>query len=253
VRSGPLAALALAAALFPTTAAAAGAKVTPVTFPGADGWQLAGSLYAPEDSAGPGPAVLLLPMLGHTRETYDRLARALAAAGVRALAVDLRGHGDSTRKGGETRRWKQFTAEDWAGLPRDAAAALRYLRGVEGVDPARTALVGASIGANAAAIAAAEEKGAKALVLLSPGLDYHGLRPLQAIIESGIPTLALSGGDEDEGSRATLEEMRRRAPASAAPGTIETQSFAGGGHGTDLLENRDAAFELVLKFLQGKL
>ena len=64
-------------------------------FIGFGGIRLAADFYGnPED-----PAVLLLPGGGQTRAAWDEAAGALAAAGRRVVALDLRGHGESERPG----------------------------------------------------------------------------------------------------------------------------------------------------------
>lgn len=52
---------------------------------------IAGDVWGPHD----GPTVVLLHGLGQTRHAWRRSARALAAGGLRAVTVDLRGHGES--------------------------------------------------------------------------------------------------------------------------------------------------------------
>jgi pimeloyl-ACP methyl ester carboxylesterase len=47
------------------------------------------------DDAGQGPAIVLLPGMGDRRSAWRHVAPRLVDAGFRALALDLRGHGDS--------------------------------------------------------------------------------------------------------------------------------------------------------------
>src|SRR6266540_1952694 len=71
--------------------------------------------------AGQAPAVILVHMLHRTRHDWDPVATRLASEGIGALAIDLRGHGESSGgiEGGE--------APDYSALVRDVAAARRYL------------------------------------------------------------------------------------------------------------------------------
>src|SRR5439155_7401146 len=79
------------------------AGATLVQFPGADGQRLFGSLYRPRDRAARGAvastagagAVLLVHSLGSSRSACAATATAIAAEGLWALAIDLRGHGAS--------------------------------------------------------------------------------------------------------------------------------------------------------------
>lgn len=49
------------------------------------------------------------------------------------------------------------------------------------IDLGQVAVIGASIGCNVAVLAAAESQTIRALVLLSPGLDYRGIKTKEAM------------------------------------------------------------------------
>jgi pimeloyl-ACP methyl ester carboxylesterase len=105
------------------------------------------------DVAGEGPLVVCLPGMGELRSSYRHLTPLLLQAGFRVATLDLRGHGDS-----ET----TFTAYDDVALASDALALVDELGG-----PAY--LVGNSMGAGAAVIAAADRPDAVlGLVLIGP-------------------------------------------------------------------------------------
>jgi dienelactone hydrolase len=57
-----------------------------------DGTLLKASYFA---AANPGPGVLLLHQSNRTRKAWDELAAQLAAAGINALSLDMRGYGES--------------------------------------------------------------------------------------------------------------------------------------------------------------
>jgi pimeloyl-ACP methyl ester carboxylesterase len=104
-------------------------------------------------SAGSGPLVVCVPGIGDLRSVYRFLAPALVDAGFRVVTVDLRGQGDSDAT---------FDAYDDVAVGTDLVASIDELGG-----PA--VLVGNSLGAGAAAWAAAEKPGDVAgLVLISP-------------------------------------------------------------------------------------
>jgi pimeloyl-ACP methyl ester carboxylesterase len=92
------------------------------------------------DVEGTGPLVVCLPAMGELRSSYRHLTPLLVAAGYRVATLDLRGHGDSEAT---------FTAYDDVALASDALALVDELGG-----PAY--LVGNSMGAGAAVIAAAD-------------------------------------------------------------------------------------------------
>lgn len=85
-----------------------------------------------------------------------RPAPALNQAGYAVLAIDLRGHGQT---GGSI---------DWPQVDDDLPRVWAYLTGRDDVDPARTAIIGASIGANLALRTAANLPQVRGVVLLSP-------------------------------------------------------------------------------------
>src|SRR3546814_13054403 len=65
---------------------------SPIHFEVAEGVVLAGDAWGEPDA----PPVVLLTGAGQTRHAWGQTGEALAAAGFRAIAVDHRGHGDST-------------------------------------------------------------------------------------------------------------------------------------------------------------
>ena len=81
------------------------------------------------------------------------------------LPLDLRGHGESPG-----------SPQDYSGMVQDVRAARRFLSSRGDVAPGRIAIAGASIGASLAALAAADDPSVVSLALLSPSLDYRGLR-----------------------------------------------------------------------------
>ena len=66
---------------------------TPLRFTGGAGNGIAADAYGPEDGA----VVLLAPGGGQTRHSWRRAGRQLGQRGYRAIAIELRGHGDSDR------------------------------------------------------------------------------------------------------------------------------------------------------------
>src|ERR1700720_4523756 len=69
----------------------------------ADGTILKASYFA---AAKPGPGVLLLHQSNRTRDSWDGVARQLAAAGINTLTLDLRGFGES---GGNAKPYNRLT------------------------------------------------------------------------------------------------------------------------------------------------
>ncbi|HXY44471.1 MAG TPA: alpha/beta hydrolase [Acidimicrobiales bacterium] len=102
---------------------------------------------------GDGPLVVLVPGMGDLRATYRFLAPTVRAAGYRVASTDLRGHGDSDAT---------FASYGDAETAGDIAALIGELGG-----PA--VVVGNSMGAGAAALAAAQQPElVSGLVLIGP-------------------------------------------------------------------------------------
>lgn len=134
-----------------------------VSFTTEDGVAIAGQLY--ESAQRPAPAVVLIHMLGRTHGDWDNVARVLQAAGLTALAIDLRGHGLSGGSGDVS-----------ADMVGDVRAAVAWLAAQPDVRPDAIGVAGASLGANLALLAAAGDPGVRAVATVSPSLDYRGVR-----------------------------------------------------------------------------
>lgn len=96
------------------------------------------------DVTGEGPLVVLAHGMGDNRNAYRFLVPALAEAGYRVAATDLRGHGESSTG------WSSYTRTDTAG---DLLALVRHLAG-DSNSPA--VIVGHSFAGGSATIAAAQ-------------------------------------------------------------------------------------------------
>ena len=119
------------------------------------------------DVAGEGPLVVLVPGMGDVRAGYRFLAPALRKAGYRVASTDLRGHGDSDA--GFESYGDAETAEDILALIEEVGG------------PA--VIVGNSMGAGAAAVAAAEQpESITGLVLVGPFVRNGKVNAIQRAI-----------------------------------------------------------------------
>ena len=166
-----------------------------VSFTAADGTPLVGMLY--EAASRPAPAVVLVHMLGRSKDEWATFADRLQGAGVTALAVDLRGHGRSAGNGSE--------------LPKmvgDVLGAVSWLSTQAGVRPGAVALVGASLGANLVALATAESATVRGVAVISPSLDYRGLRLDTSVMKKiGARPMWLCTSSEDAYALRTVKEL----------------------------------------------
>lgn len=192
-----------------------------VTFRTDDGVAIAGTWYEPASRSG--PAVILVPMFHRSRHDFDALASRLANAGIGALTFDLRGHGES----------QGTIGEDLGAMVADVQAARRFVIGRADVT-GRVGLAGASLGANLAAIAAAADPTIASLALLSPTLDYRGVRIEAAMKKYGARPVLMVASDEDGYASRSVRDL-----AKGERGR-EVLRLGGAGHGTIMLE-RDAS------------
>ncbi|MFH1750099.1 MAG: alpha/beta hydrolase [Candidatus Micrarchaeota archaeon] len=195
-----------------------------------DGLKLAATYY--KSASGGREALILLHMLGRNRNDWAEFAKR-AQATYDVIAVDFRGHGDSE---GEI---ASFTEKDYLNFKLDALAAADYL---DKQGKKVHAIIGASIGANIALMLAAEKKSERA-VLLSPGLDYRGVKTEEhARIFMG--KLLLVASDDDAYS---ANSTRKLYSMSLAKKQLKIYQTA--GHGTHMFASTDLE-ELILDWLR---
>ncbi|MDZ8161829.1 alpha/beta fold hydrolase [Microbacterium aquimaris] len=116
---------------------------------------------------GGGPLVVLVPGMGELRSSYRHLAPLLVRAGYRVVLVDLRGHGDSDA---------DFPEYGDTATARDLIALVRHLG-----EPAT--IVGNSMGAGAAVIAASEHPElVEGLVLVGPFVRNAPTNPVMTLL-----------------------------------------------------------------------
>jgi pimeloyl-ACP methyl ester carboxylesterase len=136
---------------------------------GADGDALAGDIFD-----GGGRCVLFLHGGGQTRRAWDRTAGEVARAGMRAVTVDLRGHGESG--------WSPDGRYSFADYGADVVAVVRQLR--ERFEE-RPVVVGASLGGLSALVAEVRHGPvADALVLVdvTPRMNPDGVARVQGFM-----------------------------------------------------------------------
>ncbi len=218
-----------------TSIAAASVQPLPKRFQTSDGVIIAADYYARASKKG----VVLLHMLGRTKSDWRDFASSLHSHGFAVLAIDLRGHGESTRASdGRTLAWPDFNENDFRNMVFDVAAAKKFFveQGVDSI-----AFVGASIGANVALNAAAQDASVRAVALLSPGLNYRGVTTKQAMrdyVESKTRPVFIAASEDDSASAAASRELceiaRATAGGAAGASACELVVFKNAGHGTNM-------------------
>ena len=226
----PLACLSLAAAPAPSS--------TEMVLTAADGYALRGTLNLPA-AKGKVPVVILAHQFRANRSGWAPLAERLATRGIGTLALDLRGHGASTQRGGvDVSVTGDFMASAKAvgfdQIPADLAQAAAWLRKQAGVDGRRIGLAGSSVGALAAILAAPDVKPV-AVLSLSPagngafGADATG-QLKTAVLRGRASTLVLASTNDKEalGNASSLKDL---------PG-VALNVGEGDEHGFDYFKDR---------------
>jgi len=222
--------LAVIAVLVPPAFAAGRA----VAFRSEDGRAIAAAVFEPLQR--PASAVVLVPMLGRPHEDWDAVGQRLADANILALAIDLPGSsdpGDSKVLGG------------WSA---DVRAAVSYLTSRPEVRVGSIGIAGASLGANLAALAAADLASVRSLALVSPSLDYRGIRIEGAMKQYGGRPALLIASSRDPYAARTVREL-----AKDPPGRRETRFSEAVAHGTALLARDPDVVRTLIEWFQATL
>jgi dienelactone hydrolase len=205
-----------------------------VSFRTDDGVAIVGSLYLP---GRPGPGIVLVHALSRTHEDWSVVAARLADAGFVVLAIDLRGHGASAPLPEGT------TLEDLTKMMADVKAARAFLAARREAVPGRVGFAGASIGANLAILMGGIDPTVRSLALLSPGIDYRGLRPEAAMKKYGERPALIVASQEDNYA---TNSARQLAVAGPGVGIRDLRILNAAGHGTAMLAKQlDLASSLV--------
>ena len=196
------------------------ATSTPVTFTTADGVQLDGRLFGPQNASG---GVVLAHMLPADQRSWYSFAQRLADQGYRVLTFDFRGYcpgGD----GGCSEGTKDIEA-----APTDLRAAVAFLRD-DGVQ--RLGIAGASMGGTAALLVASRDRrGIPALVMLSAPQVLSGLAVGQPELQTVTGAkLYIAGLGDPAGAAASAEAL-----AALGPQPVNEEIVPVDAHGTDLL------------------
>jgi len=214
-----------------------------------DGIVLKATYFA---AAKPGPGVLLYHQSNRTRDSWDAIARQLAAAGINTLTLDMRGFGESggtpNTKLTDVERPKVRTKR-----PSDIDTAFQYLVSQPGVKRDVIAVGGAGELGVGQSVEVARQHSAevKSLVLLSGETLQDGLQFLRQA--SQLPGLFVVADDDEYPP--TVEAMEWLYVTSSSPGKkfvhysaaqdapwiwYETSDAskvpAKGGHGTDMFK-----------------
>lgn len=201
------------------------------------------------------PIALMLPMMGHTHESYDLLRDSIVSreesypgpgctlGAPHFVSYDLRGHGRSTIRGKDTLGFRTMTMSEFAKYPQDVK------RAIDSVWPQVTKsggghyVIGASVGANTAMMVSELLPSVSKVVLLSPGEDYRGLQPAEALKKFKGDILIFAS----EADKYSAASSRKLAAMNEENCTLHI--FKGSDHGTDIINNNPEAMRILVDWL----
>lgn len=201
------------------------------------------------------PTLICLPMMGKSTTSYEPLLHKLVAVVAadtthtfqmpRLIRLDLRGHGKSNLLGSDTVYFRSMNDADFAKYPHDVKHALDQLfKDFAGhLDTTSLTVIGASIGANTAAMLTQLMPNIKRIVLLSPGINYRGLQPAEAI-KSFQGEIMMVAAQADEYSYNSVREMAR-----LNSDHVTLMIFEGDIHGTDMINGDPQAMQALVDWL----
>lgn len=204
-----------------------------ISYTTADQVTIVGDWYTAPTMIG---AMLLIPMMREGRASWAMLQRSLAKLGIASLAIDLRGHGESTQGWQGTRLdYRNFEDADHQTSISDVYYGLEWIK-ARGIGVERMAIGGASFGANLALRMLAEDPTLSCGVALSCGANYRGTNAVE--YARGLmygQSLFLVASEEDKES---FDDTKKVFETAVCEKKVFLP-YKGAGHGTDIL-SKDA-------------
>jgi pyridoxine 5-phosphate synthase len=193
----------------------------------------------------PAAAVVLVPMLGRGKEDWQPLIDRLVEANLTTLAIDLPGVAAPA------------DSKELASWHTAVVGAVDYLFTRSDVRGSAIGAVGASLGANLAAVAAAADDRIRSLALVSPSTDYRGVRIEGAMKEYADRPALLLASLRDPYAARSVRELAAGAPGGpergAPTGLRETIWSEVPAHGTVLLARQPELIRSVVDWFQRTL
>ncbi len=183
-------------------------------------------------------------MMPATRESWLPFQEKLAQANIASLAIDLRGHGQSTQQDNHQLDYRLFKDVDHQASIEDARAGLQFLI-KQGFSMDKIFLIGASIGANLALQLTVDTGVTPKTILLSPGLNYRGITTDNLIKKlSPNQSVLILSSSEDEESFESSKKLHELNPGQTIFWPLENM-----GHGTHIFEKDQSMISRAISWL----
>ncbi|MFH0702128.1 MAG: alpha/beta fold hydrolase [bacterium] len=191
------------------------------------------------------PVVILLHMLGKDNSSWNKFIPLLLNNGYAVYSVDMRGHGKSVETLDKKSNYFQtMTDGNWLKMPDDVSDLINFISKDKTVDSSNIALIGASIGANSAIIAASEHPDkVKTTVALSPGLNYRGIEILKSAENLKTPILIATSQNDDYSYKSSNQLNK------AVKVEHDLLIYEGNEHGTNLLNQSEELMSKIISWL----
>lgn len=207
----------------------------------------------PEGVPGKKPGLaLLLPMLRKTHESFEPFRTRLNEIGYTTIAFDLRGHGQSTKVGSTKISCTTMNEAEFAKIPSDVERFFLDFksRHSNAYDYDNVVIIGASIGANSAALLLGRDW-VRRVALLSPGRDYRGLMPENVLADTAnvlSKPIYMAVSIDDTYSAQSCQWL-----FDHYLGPKVFKRYPGQNHGTDMLHKVKDADRELLDWLKQKM
>jgi dienelactone hydrolase len=222
-------------------------KENKVNFSTSDGLNLA-AIYEIPKSEKKVPVVILIHQGGSSKEEWYtlKLWKNLIRNGYAVLALDLRIHGESDKdEGGYANLFRNPNR-----APLDLQAAIKFLKADKRIDTDKIAVIGSSVGANLALIAATDEiYHVKTAISLSPNAE--AVQNLYGKKEEIVPNnIFLISSDKDGNG---IRKKWAQDLYDRSTGERKIEITEGYEHGTHILPENSYLNEMILNWLEKML
>lgn len=193
------------------------------------------------------PLVIFLHSLGNNHKEWLDFPQKIKSLGYAALSLDVRGHGQSLVNGhNKIVHWQNFKDEQYKMISDDIKASLSYLEEeyLE-IDTSKTIVVSTGLAVNSSIIAASEESDKiKALVCLSPVINFKGLNPKIELIDYGNhPILYFVSKGDKLSYNSTMQLVKY------SQGKTNVHVYKKAGSGVNILKLKPESQDIIFNWL----